>query len=147
MTDASIPTAPAVPEHGKRVSLMEPDARTQKRKAAERRFRLYGIAGIATGIFFLIVLLVSIVSSGTGAFQQTFINASIYLDPAKLDKNGNRDIEDLRKVSTFGYTPLIQQALFDKLAENNIETPLEKRGDMKALISSASAPAPPESAA
>lgn len=139
MTDASIPTAPAVPEHGKRVSLMEPDARTQKRKAAERRFRLYGIAGIATGIFFLIVLLVSIVSSGTGAFQQTFINASIYLDPAKLDKNGNRDIEDLRKVSTFGYTPLIQQALFDKLAENNIETPLEKRGDMKALISASAA--------
>ena len=79
MTDASISSMPAAPEHPKRVSLMEPDARTQKRKTAERRFRMYGIAAIATGIFFLIVLLVSIVSSGTGAFQQTFINASIYL--------------------------------------------------------------------
>lgn len=139
MTDASIPAVPATPEHDKHVSLMEPDVRTQKRKAAERRFRAYGIAGIATGIFFLIVLLVSIVSSGTGAFQQTFINASVYLDPAKLDKNGNRAIEDLRKVSTFGYTPLIQQAVFDKLDQNNIETPLEKRGDMKALISASAA--------
>ena len=139
MTDASMPATPAMPEDGKRVSLMEPDARTQKRKAAERRFRIYGISGIATGIFFLIVLLVSIVSSGSGAFQQTFINASIYLDPAKLDKNGNRAIEDLRKVSTFGYTPLIQQALFDQLEQNNIETPLAKRGDMKALISASAA--------
>ncbi|MGA9434700.1 MAG: phosphate ABC transporter permease PstA [Roseobacter sp.] len=139
MTDASIPAMPAAPEKSNRVSLMEPDARTQKRKAAERRFRSYGIAGIATGIFFLIVLLISIVSSGAGAFQQTFINASVYLDPVKLDKNGNRDIADLRKVSTFGYTPLIQQAVFDKLEQNNIETPLEKRGDMKALISASAA--------
>ena len=139
MTDASISSMPAAPEHPKRVSLMEPDARTQKRKTAERRFRMYGIAAIATGIFFLIVLLVSIVSSGTGAFQQTFINASIYLDPEKLDKNGNRDIEDLRKVSTFGYTPLIQQAIFDKLEANNIELPLAKRSDMKAIISASAA--------
>ena len=107
MTDTS---APAMPSNPKRVSLLAADARTQKRQAAEKRFRIYGIAGITTGIFFLIVLLVSIVSSGAGAFQQTFINVPVYLDPAKLDKKGNRDLEDLRKVSTFGYTPLIQQA-------------------------------------
>ncbi len=137
MTDA---TVSPLPEEHKRVSLTAPDARTQKRKAAEKRFQLYGIAGIATGIFFLIVLLVSIVASGTGAFQQTFINVPVYLDPEKLDKNGNRDPAEISKVSTFGYTPLVQQALFDKVVENEIETPLEKRGDMKALIS-ASAPA------
>ena len=136
MTDASLPS---VPKEQERTSLMTPDARTLKRKAAEKRFRRYGIAGIATGIFFLIVLLVSIVSSGTGAFQQTFINVPVYLDPAKLDKNGNRNIEDIRKVSTFGYTPLIQQALFDKVEENGVETPLKKRGDMKALISASAA--------
>ncbi len=136
MTDTS---APATPSNPKRVSLLAADARTQKRQAAEKRFRIYGIAGITTGIFFLIVLLVSIVSSGAGAFQQTFINVPVYLDPAKLDKKGNRDLEDLRKVSTFGYTPLIQQALFDKVQENGIETPLEKRGDMKALISASAA--------
>ncbi len=136
MTDASLPSSS---ENRERVSLMAPDARTQKRKAAERRFRMYGIAGIATGIFFLIVLLVSIVSSGAGAFQQTFITVSVYLDPAKLDKNGNRNLEEISKVSTFGYTPLIQQALFDKVQENGIETPLEKSKDMKALISASAA--------
>jgi phosphate transport system permease protein len=100
---------------------------------------MYGIAGIATGIFFLIVLLIAIIGSGAGAFQQTFINVPVYLDPAKLDKNGNRNPDDLRKVSTFGYTPLIQQAVFDKVQENGIDTPLEKRGDMKALISASAA--------
>ncbi|WP_299409141.1 phosphate ABC transporter permease PstA [uncultured Roseobacter sp.] len=136
MTEASMP-APSAPRQ--RVSLTAPDARTQKRKAAEARFRMYGIAGIATGIFFLIVLLVSIVGSGTGAFQQTFLNVSVYLDPAKLDKNGNRDPADIRKVSTFGYTPLIQDALLKQVQDNGIETPLEKRGDMKAMISASAA--------
>ena len=131
MTDAS---TSAAPENRTRVSLMAPDARTQKRKAAERRFRMYGVAGIATGILFLVVLLFAIVTSGAGAFQQTFINVPVFLDPGKLDKSGTRDIEAIRKVSTFGYTPLIQQAVFDEVAENSIETPLKKRGDMKALI-------------
>ena len=136
MTDA---TSSSAPQKKTSVSLMEPDARTQKRKSAEKRFQMYGIAGIATGIFFLIVLLVSIVSSGSGAFQQTFINVPVYLDPAKLDKKGNRDIADISKVSTFGYTPLIQQALFDQIEQNGIATPLSKRKDMKALISASAA--------
>ncbi|MGZ2257944.1 phosphate ABC transporter permease PstA [Roseobacter sp. A03A-229] len=136
MTEASMPTTP---DAAPRSSLTTEDARTKKRKAAETRFRMYGIAGIATGIFFLIVLLVSIVASGTGAFQQTFINVSVYLDPEKLDKNGNRNPADIAKVSTFGYTPLIQEALLKQVQDNGIETPLEDRGDMKAMISASAA--------
>lgn len=136
MTDASMPTSSAAKP---RTPLTTVDARTKKRKAAEARFRMYGIAGIATGIFFLVVLLASILASGTGAFQQTFINVPVYLDPEKLDKNGNRDPVDLAKVSTFGYTPLIQEALLKQVQDNGIETPLEKRGDMKAMISASAA--------
>lgn len=136
MTDA---TTPSSPEKRPSVSLLEADTRTQKRKSAETRFRAYGIAGIATGILCLVVLLVSIISSGAGAFQQTFINVSVYLDPAKLDKQGNRNIEDLRKVSTFGYTPLIQEAVLKQVQDLEIETPLQKRGAMKALISASAA--------
>lgn len=136
MTEASIH---GTPEKRHSVSLTEPDARTQKRQAAEKRFRIYGIAGIATGIFFLFVLLIAIVSSGAGAFQQTFINVSVYLDPEKLDKTGNRDRAEMSKVSTFGYTPLIQDALLKAVQDNEIETPFEKRGDMKAMISASAA--------
>ncbi len=140
MTDATISPSSAEPEKQRKVvSLIAADARTQKRQAAETRFRMYGIAGICIGIFFLIVLLVSIISSGTGAFQQTFLNLPVYLDPEKLDKNGNRDLQDIKKVSTFGYTPLIQEAVLKQVQDAGIETPLEKRGDMKPLISASAA--------
>ncbi|MDW3221423.1 MAG: phosphate ABC transporter permease PstA [Paracoccaceae bacterium] len=137
MTEANMPDD--IPAQRHKVSLTLPDARTQKRQSAERRFRMYGVAAIATGILFLIVLLVSIVYSGAGAFQQTFINTAIYLDPAKLDKNGNRDPADLAKVSTFGYAPLIQAAVLTQVQEAGIETPLVKPRDMKAMISASAA--------
>ncbi|MEO9516033.1 MAG: phosphate ABC transporter permease PstA [Paracoccaceae bacterium] len=136
MTDAS------TPEAGKPaafVSLMEPDARTRKRNAAERRFRAYGLTAIGAGILLLIVLLTTILSNGLGAFQQTFIDVPVYLDPAKLDKKGQRNIDDIKKASTFAYTPLIQDAVLKQVQDADIETPFEKRKDMKSLISASAA--------
>lgn len=137
MTEASVPAE--TPKNRASASLTAADDRTRRRKAAEKRFQMYGIAGIATGIICLIILLVSIVSSGLGAFQQTFIYAEVYLDETKLDKNGNRAPEDLRKVSTFGYTPLIREAIYKKVADNGIETPLSEAKEMGALISASAA--------
>ena len=117
MTDTATHT-PKAPR-AKR-SLLELDDRTRRRNAAETRFKAYGIAAICTGLFFLVVLIGSIVFNGVGAFQQTFVNVPVYLDPAKLDKNGARDIEDIKKVSTFGYTPLIQNALLEEIAKHDI---------------------------
>ncbi|SMX28427.1 Phosphate transport system permease protein PstA [Pelagimonas phthalicica] len=135
MTDASIHS----PASGGKSSLLALDARTKRRNAAEARFRMYGISAVAAGVFFLVVLLGAILSNGVGAFQQTFLTVEVYLDPAKLDKKGQRDIADIKKVSTFGYTPLVQQGLFDQIEANGIETPLAKRKDMKALISASAA--------
>ncbi|NVO27883.1 phosphate ABC transporter permease PstA [Donghicola sp. C2-DW-16] len=129
MTDATANT----PKHG--TSLYTESPRVKKRNAAERRFQMYGIAAVATGLVFLIVLLTSILSNGVGAFQQTFVNVPIYLDAAKLDKKGERNIEDIKKVSTFGYQPLIDDALFAIVEENVSPNPLAKPKDTKALIS------------
>ncbi|MBO6898021.1 MAG: phosphate ABC transporter permease PstA [Shimia sp.] len=136
MTDASLPNTCGAPKSG---SLHEIDARTKKRNAAEKRFRMYGVAAIATGIIFLLVLLFAILSNGIGAFQQTFISVPVYLDEAKLDKKGNRNIDDIKKVSTFGYNPLIQKAVLKAVVDAGIETPLKKSKDMKALISASAA--------
>lgn len=136
MTDASLPNAGSAHKSG---SLHEIDARTKKRNAAEKRFRMYGVAAIATGIIFLIVLLFAILTNGLGAFQQTFINVPVYLDEAKLDKKGNRNIDDIKKVSTFGYNPLIQKAVLKAVEDAGIETPLKKSKEMKALISASAA--------
>jgi phosphate transport system permease protein len=131
MTDTT-PMGGATPiKHG---SLLQLDERTRKRNAAEARFRSYGLAAIGFGLLMLIILVVTIVSRGTGAFQQTFITLDVELLEDKLDKTGNRNLDEIAKVSTFGYAPLIQGAFEAKVAALGIETPLKKK-DMAGLLS------------
>ncbi|MBL3704048.1 phosphate ABC transporter permease PstA [Sulfitobacter sp. BDSS02] len=123
MTDLTNSPAAGVPrpKHG---TLLTQDARTAKRNAAEKRFQMYGMIAIGIGLLMLLVLVFTIVRNGAGAFQQTFITLDVQLLEDKLDKNGNRDIEEISKVSTFGYSPLISQALEDKIASANVQTEL-----------------------
>ncbi|MWD27385.1 phosphate ABC transporter permease PstA [Aquicoccus sp. SCR17] len=120
-------------------SIFAQDARTKRRNAAERRFRMYGVIALGIGLVFLVALLFAIVRNGTPAFTQTFIHLPVELSEAKLDKNGNRDIEQIKKVSTFGYKPLIEDAVARALEENGIASPFEDAGDLTDLISSAAA--------
>jgi phosphate transport system permease protein len=100
-------------------SLLNVGERTRKRNAAEKRFRMMGLAAVAIGIFALVGLMTSILANGLSSFNQTYIALDVYLDPAKLDKNGNRAPEDIQKITTFTIQPLIQTAMQDML---------EKRG-------------------
>jgi phosphate transport system permease protein len=117
MTDTNVDAAPA---GGGKGSLLAQDARTKKRNAAEARFRMYGLAAICVGLLALVWLVTSILTNGAGAFQQTFVTLEVALAEDKLDKTGNRDPEDLKKVSTFGYAPLIAAAMEAKMAEAGI---------------------------
>jgi phosphate transport system permease protein len=134
MSDATFPPATAA-----KSGLMTIDDRTRRRNAAEKRFRLYGLTAIGIGLLFLAILVVSIVSNGTGAFQQAFLKFPVYLDPAKLDKNGTREIEEIKKVSTFGYAPLIQDGLLKEVERLGLGTELAEAGEMKNLISPSAA--------
>ena len=80
MTDLS-QTAPRA-----RASLYAADARTRARNAAERRFRLYGMAAVSVGLIVLVFLLVSILGNGLSSFRQTVIELPVTLDAAVLDK-------------------------------------------------------------
>jgi phosphate transport system permease protein len=115
-------------------SLLRQDARTVKRNRAETRFKAYGIAAISVGLLMLVILLVTIIGRGTGAFQQTFLTLDVQLLEAKLDKKGNRDLQDIKKVSTFGYAPLMAAALEKKVAESAVESDLKPK-EMAALLS------------
>ena len=108
MTDL---TAGAPAARPVRRSLLTETARVKRRNAAEARFRLYGVVAISLGALALVALLTSILLNGLSSFRQTFIEAPVFLDPAVLDKGGERLAEDLAKVSTFGYAPLIEAAL------------------------------------
>ncbi|WP_187430730.1 hypothetical protein ROLI_020710 [Roseobacter fucihabitans] len=139
MSDATHPSAPAVTPVPGKGSLLIQDARTQKRNAAERRFKAYGIIAITIGMLMLITLVYNILSRGTGAFQQTFVTIEVTLPEAKLDKNGNRNIDDIKKVSTFGYAPLLRSAFEEKTAALGIQTGMKSK-EMAGILS-ASAPA------
>ena len=120
-------------------SLFNVSDKTKNRNAAERRFRIYGILAISIGLLMLLVLASTIILRGTSAFQQTFITLNVDLLESKLDKKGNRNVDDIKKVSTFGYSPILVNAMKRVLEKHEISTTLKK----KALggIISKSAPA------
>ncbi len=117
MTDVSVFTN-AAGLQGK--SLLAPDERTRRRNAAEARFRLMGKLAVAVGILALIGLLLSILSNGVSSFRQTYITLNVFLDPAVLDKAGDRKLENISKVSTFGYVPLIEKSLAEAMAAKGV---------------------------
>ncbi len=137
MTDATSPPG-AIPTGHKHGSLFELDQRTKARNAAEWRFQAYGIAALAFGLIFLLALLYSIVSKGTGAFSQTFVTLDVTLSADVLDPAGTRDPEEISKVTTFGYAPLIEAALVQKIAEAGVTTDLAA-DDLEKILSSGAA--------
>lgn len=116
-------------------SLFEPDARTRRRNAAETRFRLYGMAAVTAGILALVFLMVSILGSGLSSFRQAGIELQVMLDADMLDKTGNRNPEEMRKVTTVGYGKIIGAALVDGLARAGIDTSELTDKQVAALVS------------
>ncbi|WP_413718912.1 phosphate ABC transporter permease PstA [Silicimonas sp. MF1-12-2] len=118
MTDLTAQPTGAASRKG---SLLAADVRTAKRNAAEKRFRIYGMVAVGLAVIALVFLLTSIVRNGAGAFMQTFVTLDVTLDEGKLDKSGNRDREEMAKVTTFGYAPLIKDAMARKIEELGIQ--------------------------
>ena len=123
----------------KKSSLLQLDARTRTRNAAEKRFKAYGMIAVAFGLLMLSILVFNIVTRGAGAYQQTFVALEVELLAGKLDEKGDRDLDDIKKVSTFGYTPLLSNALEAKVIELGIETDLKAKKMVGILSKSAAA--------
>jgi phosphate transport system permease protein len=82
--------------------------RLRRRYAAERRFRIYGIAAIALAIGALVTLLGSICSNALPALRQTYVRLDVFLDPAVIDPSGNREHSVLEGAN---YLALARKAL------------------------------------
>ena len=115
MTDLSSTLPTASTPSGR--SLYVRSSQAQRRQASENRFRMIGFIAVMIGILAVVGLLTSIIVNGVSSFQQTYVKLDIFLDPAKLDKKGDRNIEALKKVTTFSYVPLIEASL-KKLVED-----------------------------
>ena len=90
-----------------------------KRYKTERRFRLCGIAAIGLSLTFLSVLFISIIANGYTAFQQTYVQLEIHLNPAKLDKEN---------LAGSNYLGLVRSSLKQMFPE------VKKRGDKRKLF-------------
>jgi len=119
MTDISAASAAPARRKG---SLLTQDALTRKRNAAEGRFKAYGIVAIALAMLALVALLISIFAAGLPSFRQTFITIPIELPAEKLDKAGNRNPAEMAKVTTVGYTSVINAALEKVIEEKGLST-------------------------
>lgn len=102
------------------------NAGMKKRRAAERRFKLFGKLAILLGLGVLALLFTSIISNGYTAFVQTYVQMNINLDAGLLDPDGKRDA---RALASANYSGLIKQALRDEFPD------VTGRRDKRALYS------------
>lgn len=117
------------------LSLYKTDARTKRRNAAEKRFRIYGMLAVGFGVLALIVLLTSVLGTGAGSFRQTFLTMPVALDAGALDKKGNRDPAEMAKVTTIGYQKILEKALIAELTEQKLIPEGMSTKDIGGLIS------------
>ncbi|MGD9182633.1 MAG: DUF3333 domain-containing protein, partial [Desulfobacterales bacterium] len=89
-----------------------------KRYRAERRFRFYGLMAIFASIIFLSLLFISIIGNGYTAFQQTFIELEVFLDPEILDG---------QSLATADYQGLVKKTLREMFPD------AKARGDKRKL--------------
>jgi phosphate transport system permease protein len=115
-------------------SLLTVDARTKRRNAAEKRFKAYGLGAICVAMVALVILLTSVVSTGSSAFQQTYVTVSVPLRADKLDKSGVRDLDVMKKVTTIGYTRVLEDAMTMAVKDLGLTTTLSDK-DIGRMIS------------
>jgi phosphate transport system permease protein len=88
--------------------------RVKSRKAVETRFRAMGLGAILIGVFFLGLLMWSIVKEGAPAFLQTSLRLDIEFTASEIDPTGTRNAADIQKAD---FTALARAALRAKLGD------------------------------
>jgi phosphate transport system permease protein len=122
MTDATATGISGAAPRPARTSILVQDASMKRRNAAETRFQIYGIAAICVSLSVLAVMLWTIFTDGVSAFRQATFSFDVYLDPERLDPQGNRNRDEMAQVTTIGYTSLLGESLISYLRERNIPT-------------------------
>ena len=112
MTDAATNPGAATP---RKSSLLTLDDRTRRRNASEARFKAYGITAIAVAIFFLIVLLFSILRSGLPAYTTTVADVEFTVTQAQFEE------AESQLFKTKAYEQLFIAQLQDQLTESGMQ--------------------------
>lgn len=117
MTDISMDT---VAQTKQTRSLKTTSARMKKRQRAEKRFRFYGLAAIAIGLFFLVWLATSIIRSGLPAFTTTSVAVDLTMTADMLEE------AESGLLKTAAYNRIFNEALQAELAERNVQVDFDQ---------------------
>jgi phosphate transport system permease protein len=101
-----------------------------RRRAAENRFRWYGLIAISLGLTFVVLMFANIIYRGFPAFTQTYVQVPIKFDPAVIDPQGSRDMNEIGRAD---YAALVRAGMRQMFP--NVSGRLELRA-LYGLISS-----------
>ncbi len=132
MTDIS--TVPAFSARPKQ-SILTASAGMKRRNAAEARFRVYGLVAIAISLVTLAIMLFTIFRDGVSAFHQAKLTFPVELSAETLDPKGNRDRDEMAKVTTVGYQNVLAKAFLTELDARGIVQDGVSDKDIAGLIS------------
>lgn len=104
----------------------------KKRRAAETRFRMYGVASIAFGLLCLVVLFTDILNKGIPAFSQTVVTMEVTLDSEFLELTKQSSTEQIQFADFEG---LVKRTLKSEFKPKN----RKERSKLYSLISSGAA--------
>lgn len=116
-------------------SILTASADMKRRNAAEARFKVYGLIAIAISLITLAIMLVTIFRDGVSAFHQATLSFPVELSAATLDPKGNRNRDEMSKVTTVGYQKVLSKALVAELESRGISQEGVSDKDIGALIS------------
>ncbi len=109
------------------------DASLRRRYRTEKLFRFYGAASVILGISFLMVLFVTVISNGYGAFWQSYVRLEIRFDAPLIDPGDERNPDVLASAD---YSQLIKASL--RRAFPEVQSRPDRRS-LNALVSSGGA--------
>lgn len=101
-------------------SILTASDRMRRRNAAEARFRIYGIIAITISLATLAIMLFTILRDGTSSFFQARLSFPMELSAEVLDPKGNRNRDEMAKVTTVGYQKVLAKAFLSELQARGI---------------------------
>jgi phosphate transport system permease protein len=117
MTDLSA----AGPAFGRpKQSILTASSEMKRRNAAEVRFKACGVIAITLSLATLAIMLFTIFRDGVSSFHQAELSFPMELTADVLDPKGNRNRDEMTKVTTIGYQKVLAAALVAELDRRGI---------------------------
>ncbi|MEP0316057.1 phosphate ABC transporter permease PstA [Hyphomonas sp.] len=105
--------------------------RLRRRRAADTRFRMYGLAALGFALFSLVFLISAIAWKASGAVTYHVVKTDIVLTPERIAPDGNASPEEITR-NIEGFYTLVRDDLFARFPNAGDSLPV--RQDFSALV-------------